>query len=243
MLTIYRNSSYAECTTGTGCLWNREHTWAKSYGFAESENSGPGRFSYTDCHHLRAADPGYNSTRGNKPFNDCTSGCNEKTTEINNGFGGAGQSNWHSGTTTACNNTPDANDLWQVWDHRKGDVARSILYMDIRYEGDTGVFGEENQLIATDTLGDMMVGTDLCGNAYQSPAYHGILSTLIEWHNADPVDAEETSRNEQVWCHQGNRNPFVDHPEWVRCVFLEECDLFSDGFESGDASAWSDSVP
>lgn len=220
LLTVYKNEANADgCTSN--CDWNREHTWAKSYGFSEDE--GPGRIPYTDCHHLRAADPGYNSSRGNRPFNDCTSGCSTYPTDENNGFGGAGQDTRASGSSINCPNTPNSDDLWEPWDHRKGDVARSIFYMDVRYEGDTGVYGPEQDLIVTDDLSLMVVDTENCNGGYQDPGYHGLLTTLVAWHNADPVDADEVRRNEQVWCNQGNRNPFVDHPEYVACLYEGNC--------------------
>ena len=51
-------------------------------------------------------------------------------------------------------------------------------------------------------------------------SYMGKLSTLLAWHQADPVDAAEQSRNDLVgWVYQTNRNPFVDHPEWVNLTF------------------------
>ena len=43
----------------------------------------------------------------------------------------------------------------------------------------------------------------------------GLLSTLVEWHLADPPDEAERARNEVVFAYQGNRNPFIDHPEWA----------------------------
>ncbi len=220
LLTIYKNEANNDgCSSG--CAWNREHTWASSYGF--NVDTLVGRIPYTDCHHLRAADPTYNSARVNRPFNDCTSGCTTYATDVNNGFGGEGQNNLSSGGSIGCPNTPTANDIWEPWDHRKGDVARSILYMDVRYEGGTGAMGAEQDLIATDDLSLMTVDTPTCGGGFQDPGYIGVLTTLIAWHNADPVDADEMRRNEQVWCHQGNRNPFVDHPEYVACLYEDNC--------------------
>jgi hypothetical protein len=46
-----------------------------------------------------------------------------------------------------------------------------------------------------------------------------VLSTLIEWHSQDPVDAFEQNRNEVIYSYQGNRNPFIDHPEYVNAIF------------------------
>lgn len=44
---------------------------------------------------------------------------------------------------------------------------------------------------------------------------HGVLSTLLEWHEADPVNDWERRRNDRVFEIQGNQNPFVDREEWV----------------------------
>ena len=50
--------------------------------------------------------------------------------------------------------------------------------------------------------------------------YMGKLSTLLAWHRADRVDAREELRNDEVYgLYQTNRNPFVDHPEWVDLTF------------------------
>src|SRR5262249_29529320 len=50
-------------------------------------------------------------------------------------------------------------------------------------------------------------------------AYMGMLSDLVAWNAQDPVDAFERHRNDVVYGYQGNRNPFVDHPEWVAMLF------------------------
>ena len=51
-------------------------------------------------------------------------------------------------------------------------------------------------------------------------AHMGKLSALLAWHQADPVDGDEQLRNDLVgWIYQTNRNPFVDHPEWVNLTF------------------------
>src|SRR5690606_7781948 len=45
--------------------------------------------------------------------------------------------------------------------------------------------------------------------------FHGMLSSLLEWHRADPVDSFEIRRNNIIFSFQNNRNPFIDHPEFA----------------------------
>ena len=151
--------------------WNREHVWAKSHGdFGTS--MGPG----TDLHHLRPTDASVNSSRSNLDFDE----------------GG-------SEHTEAAGNYYDS-DSWEPRDSVKGDVARMIFYMDVRYEGDSGEL-------------DLELNNEVNNG---SAPYHGKLSVLLEWHEEDPVDDLERRRNEIIYTdYQRNRNPFIDHPEWV----------------------------
>ena len=45
------------------------------------------------------------------------------------------------------------------------------------------------------------------------------IEMLLRWHAADPVDGVETARNEAVFQIQGNRNPFIDHPEYAAAIW------------------------
>ena len=209
ILDVYMNASFPK-NGGGGGGYNREHTWPSSYGFPTDNSQN---YPYTDCHHLFLSESGYNSSRQNKLYGECNASCAERITVANDGAGGGsgvypGQSNW---TTTG---------VWETWIGRSGDVARALLYLDVRYAGGThGVTGAaEPDLILTDD--DSLVATT-GGNASQ--AYMGRLSTLLAWHAADPVDAREQARNDEVAVHQGNRNPFIDHPEWAACVFAGAC--------------------
>lgn len=215
VLDVYRNRSYAKGSeragTGSGITYNREHSWPNSLGFGSATgNLGLPYAPYTDTHMLYLSDTGYNADRGNKPYAACpqSSGCSERATEANNGFGGGsgsypGNGNWFRG--------PDGNSgSFEVWGHRRGDIARAVLYMAIRYEGGThpGTGQSEPDLELTDNR-SLIVATSA------SPAYMGLLSTLLAWHQADPPDAAERERNEVIYSFQGNRNPFIDHPEWA----------------------------
>ncbi|GHA80885.1 endonuclease [Cognatilysobacter bugurensis] len=215
ILDAYRNRSFVKGSeragTGTGITYNREHTWPNSLGFGSSTGDlGLPYAPYTDTHMLYLTDTGYNADRGNKPYADCpaTGGCGERATEFNNGVGGGtgvypGNSNWVMG--------PDGNaGSFQVWGKRRGDVARAILYMAIRYEGgrDPRTNQSEPDLELTDDRSKIVITS-------ASPAYMGLLSTLLAWHRADPPDAAERARNEVIQSFQANRNPFIDHPEWA----------------------------
>jgi len=97
------------------------------------------------------------------------------------------------------------NDSWQPREAVKGDVARMMFYMDTRYEGKNGEI--DLQLV------------DYIPSAPNHEPYHGKLSALLEWHTDDPVDAFERKRNEIIYSFQGNRNPFIDRPEFVDVIW------------------------
>lgn len=211
VLDLYGNHSYAKVAGGNG-PYNREHSWPKSYGFP---NDNQFNYPYTDCHHLFLCNGSYNSSRGNKPYDYCNSTCRELPTaggsESDADGGYPGSSNWTRGQSSS--------GVFEVWMGRRGDVARAMFYMDVRYEGGThgGSSANEPDLVLTDDMTQVRTGT-------QSVAHMGRLATLLEWHHQDPVDDKERLRNDAVERFQGNRNPFIDHPEWADCVFSGDCD-------------------
>jgi len=208
ILDVYKNKSFSK-SSGS---FNREHTWPNSIGFP---NDNGKNYPYVDCHQLFLCDIAYNSARSNYPYGNTGSGANELTTLFTNGVGGGsgvypGNSDWEDGT------------FFEVWSDRRGDIARAMFYMDVRYEGGNhGVTGwSEPDLILTDNL-SLVYGSATGSN--ESTAYMGLLSVLLQWNAQDPVDAKEMNRNNQVFSYQGNRNPFIDHPEWVDCLFTGGC--------------------
>ena len=86
----------------------------------------------------------------------------------------------------------------------KGDVARMIFYMATRYMGN----------------GELLLNVIDEVNTAPQPD-HGKLSTLLDWHAQDPPDDFEMNRNEVVYDYQENRNPFIDHPEYVEEIWGE----------------------
>ncbi|PKG98712.1 ExeM/NucH family extracellular endonuclease [Paraglaciecola sp. MB-3u-78] len=108
------------------------------------------------------------------------------------------------------------SDSFEPRDAVKGDVARMMFYMDTRYEG-------------SDTTTDLQLVDRL--TSIDMPEL-GRLCRLIEWHNADPVDAAEQLRNNTIYEFQGNRNPYIDHPEWVSILY--QADVCSEDTGGGD---------
>ena len=95
--------------------------------------------------------------------------------------------------------------VFEPIDAYKGDFARTYFYMSTRYcTEDSG--WDEN---------DMVDGADL-----KEWAVH----MLLDWHESDPVSQKETDRNDAVYDIQGNRNPLIDFPAWVECIW-GECNL------------------
>lgn len=211
VIELYTNKSVAR-ETGGNTEYNREHTWPNSYGFPVNDNTN---YAYTDLHMLMVANIGYNKDRGNEPYGTCSAACTEYPTTATNGSGGGtgtypGNSNWSDGV------------IWEVWMGKRGDVARALLYMDVRFEGGTNPYTgyPEPDLVLTDDMSKIVTsgGMNTTGKAYM-----GQLSVLLQWSRQDPVSDVERLRNDTVEQYQGNRNPFVDHPEWIACVFQNQC--------------------
>lgn len=165
--------------------WSREHVWAKSRG-----NFGTSRGVGTDLHNLHAEDLSTNSARSNRNFDTAT-------TQYIDGSGN------YNGATLSY--TSASQWVWEPRDEMKGDVARTIFYMSVRYEGENG----ELDLELTDSL---------LPSSSQLPL-HGNARTLYNWHLSDTVSTAERSRNDTIYKYQNNRNPFIDHPDYVRDIY------------------------
>ena len=89
----------------------------------------------------------------------------------------------------------------------KGDFARSTFYVATAYENN--IAGWQANSNANDVLN---------GSTYQC-FDNWYLNLMYNWHLLDPVSTKETDRNNDVYMMQGNRNPFIDHPEFVALVW------------------------
>ena len=182
----YRDGSgnYSQYENGNGTQsnsWNREHIWPKSHGFPNQDD-----IAYRDVHNLKPCDRSVNASRGVKDFDN----------------GG----NNHEEALSCLTDF----DSWEPADFVKGDVARILFYMVVRYDPGYNYYNETFDLELVD---------------YTTPDNFdpilGKLSTLLEWHVLDPVDDFEVNRNEVIYSYQQNRNPFIDHPELVDYIWGE----------------------
>lgn len=188
---LYAQRTEPKSTFGLTTGWNREHLWPNSYGLDDIEPA------YSDLHNLRAEDAHVNSARGNKYY------ALSDTTSAGYRFPAHADAPLSSADS----------DSWSPPDLVKGDIARALFYMTIRYTGDAP---NEPTLLVTDATNLISATTNLMGK----------FSTLIQWHFADPVSPAESNRNDLVYSlYQTNRNPFVDHPEWVAAAFLPSLTL------------------
>jgi endonuclease I len=223
ILDIYRNCSFDKvdsrvgnpgpattCGAVSGLRYNREHVWPRSLGFYTNDNTT--RAPHNDLHMLHLSDETFNAHRGNKPYDTCpqSAGCSEDRTITYNGDTGGngtypGNSNWY---TAGVDGSNGSYEVWQRW---RGNMARALFYMAMRYEGGDNV--PDLELTDNRTLIVQREDTD-------PVAHMGILTTLLQWHAQDVVDEREADRNEGVFVFQGNRNPFVDHPEWASAALF-----------------------
>jgi len=154
--------------------WNREHTFPRSRGGfndidADDITDGPNVYWTTKADSLRHGNSDAHALRAaDGP---------ENSTRNNQHYG---QYNGPVGTLGSF----------------KGDVARSVLYMQIRYNGLDVVNGYPT---ITGQLGD--------------------LATLLDWHRNDPPDDFEMNRNNIIYTWQKNRNPFIDQPNLVEYIW------------------------
>lgn len=165
--------------------------WNREHMWAQSYGLDGVEPSYSDLFNLRACDANVNSSRGNKYYDTTTT----------NGTGYAFPAHIEA---PQCSTDSDS---WEPPLVDRGNIARALLYMATRYTGDVV---NEPALTLTDNTASITTAN----------ANMGKLTTLLAWHNADPVDAEEMLRNDRIYSmYQTNRNPFVDHPEWVNLTF------------------------
>ncbi|GMI45994.1 hypothetical protein TrCOL_g4237 [Triparma columacea] len=171
--------------------------WNREHVWPKSYGVGYTGADTSDLHSLRAADWSVNSARNNRYFDDCTS-VEEGCTIPAHSEAAADTGKMSISGTTGIFMPPASV---------RGDLARSLFYMATRYDG-----SEAN-------TEDLTLSNCPCDTTFKL----GMLSTLLEWHAADPPSAEEVARNGLVCSDfQGNRNVYIDYPDLVSITFTSD---------------------
>ena len=184
VLLAYSRRSIPKSARAGGDNQNQKDYWNREHVWPASHGV-KNTAAFTDLHHIFAADATVNSSRGDKDFDN----------------GGSRHKECKGCRTDA--------DSWEPPDEIKGDIARVLFYMAVRYEGNDSSGADDLKLVNTVTD--------------SKSALMGVRSTLLAWHCADPVSDPERRRNNVVYSWQGNRNPFVDRPDWLGSMKQNPC--------------------
>ena len=158
-----------------------------------------------DAHNLLPVDGRVNGFRGSFPMGRV----DDNNLETQNGISNPTQNgsklgdNLNSGYSAGYSGT-----VFEPIDEFKGDIARIYFYFATRYQNQISNWsafamfnGSSNQVFET-----------------------AFLNILLEWHSMDPVSQKEIDRNNAIYNHQGNRNPFVDTPSYVTAIWNPQQD-------------------
>jgi endonuclease I len=153
-------------------------------------------FSGSDYHHVFPTDKYVNGVRANYPYGQVATA---SFTSLNGSKLGSSAVAGITGT------------VFEPRNEFKGDVARAFLYFVTRYEDDMPVWGNNAD----------------AAQAFDPNTFPSVdipyLRMMIQWHILDPVSQKEIDRNNAGYTFQGNRNPYVDHPEYVGQVWSASC--------------------
>ena len=166
----------------------------REHSFPKSWFGGTIEPMNSDVHHIYATDGYVNSKRSNFPFGEVASA--SFTSTNGSKLGSAASSLNYSGT------------VFEPIDEFKGDFARAYFYMATRYENVIGTW-------QTKTTSSNAVLNGSSNQVFES----WVVAMLLNWHNSDPVSQMELDRNQAAFEFQGNRNPYIDHPEFVEMIW------------------------
>ena len=189
-------SSWGAGASGT---WNREHVWCQSLSNGLWGETGGG----ADMHHIRPVESALNSTRNNNRYGLVNDRENRKVYYKD-----------ASKNQVALGGYNIGNAVFEPIDEVKGDVARIVMYVYTHYNTYSNVGGTVN---GSGNSG--YYGTLKFMNVMYTDSESEAISLLLDWNESDPVDDIEVTRNEAVYKIQGNRNPFIDHPEYADAIW------------------------
>jgi endonuclease I len=180
---VYSGEVYTYTPPFAWGYYSREHTWCHSWMPTYPSESGN---EYSDQHHLFPTNQNNaNGVRSNHPLG--------KVVNVTSSY-------------LECKYGTDANgnNVFESRDAHKGDAARALLYMAVRYNGVSGYDWTFS------TLSTKLVNS--LGETFED------VNLLLQWHRQDPPSKWEVDRNNYVQSIQQNRNPFVDHPEYATYI-------------------------
>lgn len=165
--------------SGEGDCYNREHSWPESWFNKDAT-------ARTDLHHIFPTDGYVNNRRSNYAYGEVQNA--NWTSQNGSKLGSCKTSLGFSGT------------VFEPIDEYKGDLARALMYMSVRY------YGEDSNWKTSDMTN-------------KSEIKDWAIDMLLRWSQQDPVSQKEIDRNNAVYNKQHNRNPFVDHPEYANMIW------------------------
>ena len=175
----YLGTDQCRSYSGEGDCYNREHSWPSSWF---NDQTTP----RTDLHHIFPTDGWVNNKRGNYAFGEVRS---------------ASWTSRNGSKLGNCKTSGFTGTVFEPIDEYKGDFARAIMYMSVRYYTEDSGWGSS----------DMTTKSEIKPWAIQM---------LLRWNEQDPVSQKEINRNNAIYNdYQHNRNPFVDHPEYARMIW------------------------
>lgn len=189
--------------SGEGDCYNREHSWPQSW----FNNDAIAR---TDLHHIFPVDGYVNNKRDNYPFGEVASASWTSTNGSKRG---------------SCKTPGYTGMVFEPIDEYKGDFARAIMYMSVRYYGEDASWSSS-------------------GMTVKSEIQPWAIAMLLRWHEADPVSQKEIDRNNVIYDdYQYNRNPFIDHPNYAFMIWDPDwSDFCVDEYDDREAYVYPNPV-
>lgn len=174
--------------------YNREHSVPQSWFGANASSGSVGPES--DYHHIFPTDGYVNGKRANYVYGEVATA---SWTSLNGSKLGSSAVAGITGT------------VFEPINEYKGDVARAFFYFVTMYQDNMPAWGTNAEAV----------------QAFEPNTFPSIdipyLKLMIKWHNQDPVSQKEIDRNNAAYAYQGNRNPFVDYPQYVNQVWNSTC--------------------
>jgi endonuclease I len=186
--------SYTKVTDQCGSYQGEGGCYNREHAFPRSWFGGAVEPMNSDVHFIFATDGYVNAKRSSYPYGEVGSATFTST----NGS--------KLGTATVALGYNGI--VFEPIDEFKGDIARAYFYIATRYE-DVISSWQKNSSYSDAVLDGT---SDHVFEQWQ-------LEMLLRWHANDPVSQKEIERNNNAFIHQGNRNPFIDHPEYVEAIW------------------------